>query len=210
MPEHNTLTGSQLHEPKGADSASSGQVYIADGAGSGSWTTLSTSSISGLLEQGIYDYNDLATSTTPIPLTLANTQYEVTNDGAGTFTNKTYALSGIADLWNTSTNRFDFTGLSLGDTVDIRFDIEITTTSANTAVDFVIELGIGSAPYQLTFSPLSDFKSAGTYKVVNWFGIYMGDLNTLNNPGRVLARADNTGVTVKVNGWYMRPLHKTS
>lgn len=208
MPEHNTLTGSQLHEPKGAATATAGQVYVADGAGSGTWTNFGASSVSGSVSQGIYDYNDLATSTTQIPLTLANTQYEMTNDGAGPFTNKSYALAGIADLWDTATNRFDFSGLSLGDTVDIRFDFEITTVSANTAIDFVVELGVGASPYQLTFVPSSsDFKNAGTYKIVKWFSIYMGDTNTLDNPGRVLARSDNTGTTVKVNGWYMRPLH---
>lgn len=35
---HNTLTDPYLHEPKGASTASSGEIYIADGAGSGSWT----------------------------------------------------------------------------------------------------------------------------------------------------------------------------
>jgi hypothetical protein len=40
MAEHSTLTGSSLHEPKGAASATSGQVYVADGAGSGTWTQL--------------------------------------------------------------------------------------------------------------------------------------------------------------------------
>lgn len=37
MTEHRVLTGADLHEPKGISTASSGQVYIADGAGSGSW-----------------------------------------------------------------------------------------------------------------------------------------------------------------------------
>ncbi len=36
--EHSTLTGTDLHEPKGASSANSGDVYIANGAGSGTWT----------------------------------------------------------------------------------------------------------------------------------------------------------------------------
>ena len=35
--QHKDLTGTSLHEPKGADSASSGTVYVSDGAGSGSW-----------------------------------------------------------------------------------------------------------------------------------------------------------------------------
>jgi hypothetical protein len=38
---HATLTGSDLHEPKGVATATSGQVYVADGAASGAWTTLS-------------------------------------------------------------------------------------------------------------------------------------------------------------------------
>lgn len=35
MAEHSTLTGSNLHEPKGIASATAGQVYVADGAASG-------------------------------------------------------------------------------------------------------------------------------------------------------------------------------
>lgn len=37
MALHKDLTGAELHEPKGADSASDGDVYVADGAGSGTW-----------------------------------------------------------------------------------------------------------------------------------------------------------------------------
>lgn len=35
---HSTLTGSDLHEPKGIASATAGQVYISNGSGSGTWT----------------------------------------------------------------------------------------------------------------------------------------------------------------------------
>ena len=35
--EHSVLTGSALHEPKGAAAASSGQTYVANGSGSGTW-----------------------------------------------------------------------------------------------------------------------------------------------------------------------------
>lgn len=40
---HSTLTGADLHEPKGVASAASGTVYIANGAGSGSWGTVASS-----------------------------------------------------------------------------------------------------------------------------------------------------------------------
>lgn len=37
MPSHKDLPDSELHEPKGVASAALGQVYVADGAGSGDW-----------------------------------------------------------------------------------------------------------------------------------------------------------------------------
>jgi hypothetical protein len=38
MALHKDLTGAELHEPKGADTATANEVYIADGSGSGNWT----------------------------------------------------------------------------------------------------------------------------------------------------------------------------
>lgn len=39
---HKNLTGADLHEPKGADTALANQVYVSDGAGSGSWVAASS------------------------------------------------------------------------------------------------------------------------------------------------------------------------
>lgn len=36
---HRTLTGSDLHEAKGVDTATAGQEFVADGAGSGVWVS---------------------------------------------------------------------------------------------------------------------------------------------------------------------------
>lgn len=46
---HASLTGSELHEPKGADSAALGTVYVANGAGSGSWSSVGTSAFTGMI-----------------------------------------------------------------------------------------------------------------------------------------------------------------
>ena len=43
--EHNELPDELLHEPKGASTAVAGTVYIADGAGSGSFQKIPTSSL---------------------------------------------------------------------------------------------------------------------------------------------------------------------
>lgn len=44
---HASLTGASLHEPKGVASAAANTVYVADGAGSGAWEDISTSSVAG-------------------------------------------------------------------------------------------------------------------------------------------------------------------
>ena len=206
--EHKNIADPNIHEPKGAAGASAGQIYVADGAGGGVWTL--TSPTAGTVSQGIYDYNDAATTGTPIALTLADTFYELTNDGAGAFTNKTYALSGLPEVWDVATNQFDWTNgtvLALGDTVDIRVDVDIITTGTNKAFELDIELGIGGSPYRLPIIPLENFKTAGTYHDVRFMSIYMGDSNTLDNPAKIEAKADGTGVTVVVNGWFVRVNH---
>lgn len=56
--EHKNIADAQRHEPKGASTATPGQVYVADGAGSGSWTDI------GNKYGGIYSIDtDAATST---------------------------------------------------------------------------------------------------------------------------------------------------
>lgn len=49
--QHNQLTGADLHEPKGVETATAGQIYIADGAGSGDWTDPTNTSAWQLIEE---------------------------------------------------------------------------------------------------------------------------------------------------------------
>lgn len=46
---HATLTGSNLHEPKGASTALINTVYVSDGAGSGTWQTIGNSQTDGMI-----------------------------------------------------------------------------------------------------------------------------------------------------------------
>lgn len=129
---------------------------------------------------------------------------KLTNDTLGSFTNTAYFPTGMTTLWNSTFNQFDFTELSLGDMVDIRIDILVTTSGANQNVELQLQLGIGGSPYTIELDFISP-KSAGTYKMVSYTGIYMGDINTLGNPGEVQLNTDasmTNGITV--NGWYSK------
>lgn len=202
MAEHSTISDPQIHEPKGVSSASEGEVYVSDGVGSGNWST------PYLI--GVEDYNDVTTTGTPIALTSASTDYPLTNDAAGSFTNTTYKLPGATNIWNPSTNQFEFAtaGLELGDTVDFRVDIDINNSSTNGEFLLSMELAIGGTAYTL---PVQFFfvKSSGVHNQVAMFSVYMGDTNTLNNPARFVLRSDSTSDTVTVNGWYVRSVVRT-
>jgi len=151
---------------------------------------------------GIEDYNDSGSSQT----LAANTPVKITNDGAGAFTNKAYKIPGRNDIWNTVTSQFDWTntGLVLGDTVLIRMDFAVTTTGANEGLSVELNLAVGSgAPYALN-AGYREYRSAGTYNWTIVTEVYMGDLNTLNNPAEITMTAENNSDTVVYKGHYVK------
>jgi hypothetical protein len=156
------------------------------------------------VQHGVYDYNDTATQTTPISIAAPATFYSLTNNALGAFTNTTYALPSVPNVWFTGTQDFRWTGLELGDTVDIRLDIEVTSTSVNQDFDLVLFIADGQpGVYQIPFTVERAFKSAGARRVILFSSIYMGDTNTLNNVARFKIKSSGTG-SVKVNGWFVR------
>lgn len=205
IPEHKDITDPNIHETKGAAAAVAGQLLTATGSGTATFQTPAFS----LVKVGWYDYNDLATQTTPIALSVAGTKYDLTNDKLGPNTNIGFGLSGVTDIWNSGTNRFDFTGLTIGDTVDMRTDVLYTTTAVNTAVSLELELGTGTgSAFAVPFAIQQNFKTAGTYQIVINRSFYIGSSLVKDNPARLRIFADTTGSSVKVNGWFTRILKR--
>lgn len=77
MAEHSTLTGANLHEPKGAASAAANTVYVADGAGSGAWTPLEAK-----LTAAFADVSTAETIYIPIPYAGTITKIVTVLEGA--------------------------------------------------------------------------------------------------------------------------------
>lgn len=221
MPEHVDIVDPEIHEPKGVGAATAGQVYVADGLGSGAWTTgveaVIESAAAGSIavatgggaateqipvRMGWEDYNDAATAGTPITLSTAAAYFNMTNDGAGVNTNTAYKIPGATTIWNTTTNRFDFTGYNVGDTVVIRWDMTFTTTGVNHEIHVRIRLAEGTGgQYELGMFR-KNYKAAGTYNETGTFFMYLGDTNTQGNPGLIQVASDTgTTDTVVVNGW---------
>ena len=84
---HNLLSTTDLHEPKGVSTAAANDVYMADGAGSGTWQHAAV--------HGGWRYADIGTGTTytaPTAYTLMNvagvttTLHDFTNNSLGRLT----------------------------------------------------------------------------------------------------------------------------
>ena len=128
-PEHRELiklTDPDIHEPKGVSGASSGQVYVADGAGSGDWTASQA--------QGWGRYDDSAGTQ------VFGTSYsKFTIDGLGADSNSSYLpleIRGSAELWDPVDDVI--TPIALGDSYLIRFHFDVTGVTGTPTLFFPV------------------------------------------------------------------------
>lgn len=190
MAELNTITDPNLPEPKNISTAAANKVYVSNGSGSGSWLQPYTI--------GFEDYNDTGTAQS----LTSGSWVKITNDAAGANTLTTYKLPGKTNIWDTTSNYFDWStaGYALGDVMQIRFDVSVTTAGTNTNIGLRLKMASTGTPYYLTV--LSEIvKAAGTQQFVVIANVYMGNTNTLSNPAEIEMYTDATSTTVSVAGW---------
>jgi hypothetical protein len=147
-----------------------------------------------------FDANDAATSSTPITHGAGSATTFLTNDGAGPGTTS-YNPDSKAALWNTATNKFDFSSLKIGDTVEFRIDIKIANSAAQ-EINLVMDIGEGDAgAYSLNVNH-TYFKTASAGdQITAMFRVYMGDEVTRANTAR-FRLTSIAATTIVVNGWF--------
>lgn len=155
---------------------------------------------------GYFDYNDLITQTIPL-VAIANTPLKLTNDTEGANTSTDQNPYGVSYVWDYTTNQFNFSELSVGDTIDVRVHVQITTTSANQKVSMSAKFGIGSVSEFTNAIYENQFKTAGLHEVSFVAPFYMGSEYITDYPAELYLTTD-ASATVKVDGWYIRILRK--
>lgn len=151
---------------------------------------------------GFFNYNDSTTATTPIVVPGTNTFVDITNDGAGSFTNKLYPPPGVTDLWDSINQQFDWSQLSNGDVVDIRLTLDVITQQQNTAFSIELLNGIGGFQFRTGFITDKTVKTIATHRQDVYNSIYI-DPALLTFPSKFQIKSD-LPVTVKVLGWFVR------
>lgn len=154
------------------------------------------SSADGKETLGIYDYENTLTAQS-----FTGTPIKLLNNGLGANTNKTYALTGIAETFDTVTNELDFSNLKLGDKFEIRLQLEVTTTSVNQEVNMYINVAVGSGADYVIHLGREFFKTVGTYEINYLYNfIYIGNAETRDYPAEIMFNSD-ANATVLVGGF---------
>lgn len=147
---------------------------------------------------GMASYYDNATQVAPLNVPAA-TQRGITNDALGAGTQTTYLPSGVTQLWNNTTNKFNFTELELGTTVQISIDLAVTTTAANQQVEVYLLVTEGSTPYRINYAT-NQYKTAGTYPISQLNQVLLTIANVRDEPAQLYIRSD-AACTLVVNGF---------
>lgn len=134
---------------------------------------------------------------------------DLLNNNLGTYSSSAQAPYGISAIWNTTTNAFDFSQLSLGDMVSLRVDLLIDTTATNQDFRAYITLGIGTASEYKLLLNQSTYKSAVTnYAFLEEVNFSIDNEDWRTAPAKISVFTD-ASATVLVNGWYVPIIRKS-
>lgn len=150
---------------------------------------------------GWEDYNDLATTTAPLPLTIPDLWYDAPNDAQGPQTDSSHKVLRHLDLYDPLTGTFNFTDLNIGDLALLRTSLYFNNSTSNVGVYTRLLMGIGSG-YQYDIPLDTSFlKKAGKHHIGFTTLIYMGNEITRNFPAKLQVMSDTANVDLEVDGW---------
>jgi hypothetical protein len=191
--QHNTITDPDIHEPKGAASAASGKVYVADGAGSGAWSYPLTGLDTALTGQ-VFQSNGSGNGTWVYPPAKAHAEIYMTT---GTTTH-TLSAGSAYTLLNPGTE------WTAGDTSVLTSTPSNGTITLVQAGTYYIDFWINFTTAAIASGSAYNFKyalngSVGTRKSVVTKPTNGADKLTLASSGLVTATAGQT-VSIFVAG----------
>lgn len=194
---HASLTGADLHEPKGAASAASGTVYVANGSGSGTWTTLTAlTGTAGKIEMfmtpivpsGYLECDGTDKSRT----TYSDLFTAITIQQTGTRTNSSTSVVSLSDTSNMKVGYYiGGSGIPTGTTVSsitgpttLIMSASATSTGSNTIIVSPWPLGNGTSTFTLPY--LTDTgRHPRARTSANPLGKYFGSQNLAHDHGGV-------------------------
>jgi len=183
---HASLTGSELHEPKGVSAAPLGTVYVANGAGSGSWENIGTSSFTGMIADFVapvvpngwleLDGSVISTST------FSGLYAVMTITTSGSRTNSSPVVTSIADTSQFRVGYFVFgTGINAGTTIVSIDSASQITLSSNATSSGTAAFAVSPWAMNTGTITLPDVSAAGRYRRSRTSSTAIGQVQTSQN-----------------------------
>lgn len=165
--QHSAITDPNIHEPKGAASAAAGTWYIADGLGSGSWTTSSSESIDNQVI--VKTSADFPTPVSDVITLAADTIYLL--DGDIDIGNDRFVLSNNTTIRGLGGQHSSITTTTTSNvfTASGNFHLDAFKLTASTATVFSLAGGAFESAYirEFTVNSCSSMGSA-----TNWYSFF--------------------------------------
>jgi len=156
---------------------------------------------------GGFDYEDLATQTTPLNYTTGFLQ--LTNDILGANTKTNLNPYGVTSVWSDVTDTFNFNQLSIGDEVFLRVHIRVTTSSANQISGLSLLFAEGTpSEYRLPIDIQIYHRTAGVHDVTKEITFYLGNEDWRTLPVKLQFNSD-ANATIRVYGWHPYIIRKS-
>lgn len=180
---HSDITDPNIHEPKGVSSADLGEIYVADGAGSGSWQIIPT---------GWGYYKDNASAQT-----FTTSDAKLTINGGDAATEESYlplVIRGSDSLWDTSTS--DITPIAVGDQYVVRLSLPVTAKASSPTKAIVsLDIGAGGTPSNIIVQ--QELVTTGTppYTLTASFPVFITS-TFLANGGQFFLATDTGSVDI--------------
>jgi hypothetical protein len=169
----------------GIGAASAGDVFIADGAGGSTWSTLEDikntsvdagyvltadgvggASFSNNNPSGWASYKDNATAQT-----FNTTPKKLSVNGLGSSTETGYLPIGVSELWDTTGNKI--TPVNVGDTYSLRIDLPISNvTGSASELTLQLDIGGGATPTVVIVERQISISAGSGSSVSVSFGIF--------------------------------------
>lgn len=141
---HSSLTGAELHEPKGVASASDREVYVADGAASGAWETLPQSFVVALGDETTTLTTGTAKVTFRMPYAFTITEVRASlttasssgtptfdiNEGGSTILSTKITIDANEKTSTTAVTAAVISDSALADDAEITIDCDVAGTGA--------------------------------------------------------------------------------
>src|SRR6266446_655116 len=197
---HASLTGTELHEPKGANSAALGTVYVSDGSGSGSWANVGTSSFTGMIADFTWPVVQdgwLELDGSDINTTTYSALYNVmTIQMTGTRVSGSPIITSLSSTANMRVGYFVFgTGIATGVTIlsiNSGTQITLSANASSTGTSTVV-----TSPWLLNTGTirLPNVSAAGRYRRSRTSTTAVGQLQADQNQAHTHTGASFSGTT---------------